>query len=207
MEGLQGILRGECYFRKTAGYLIPNAEIIAITVQNLHLTHREKEILNKLRISASNIEIARSLFISENRLRRIFIIFSKKIPLKIARRRCRGQTITSGVNSQKRTLLDCRRRHYACCRKPSGCWGGSSRTVDRSHRHLCRTRFYRAFSDKWESDYPGNLTINERPSARWGSWITITANQDVIYQTFFIPNEKRLRSERRFRAGTNRRSY
>lgn len=39
--------------------------------------------------------------------------------------------------------------------------------------------FYRAFSDKWESDYPGNLTINERPSARWGSWITITANQDV----------------------------
>ena len=38
--------------------------------------------------------------------------------------------------------------------------------------------FYRAFSDKWESDYPG-----------------------------FIPNEKRLRSERRFRTGTNRRSY
>ncbi|WP_333958655.1 CsgE family curli-type amyloid fiber assembly protein, partial [Escherichia coli] len=27
--------------------------------------------------------------------------------------------------------------------------------------------FYRAFSDKWESDYTGNLTINERPSARW----------------------------------------
>jgi hypothetical protein len=47
--------------------------------------------------------------------------------------------------------------------------------------------FYRAFSDKWESDYPGNLTINERPSARWGSWITITANQDVIYQTFLFP--------------------
>ncbi len=44
--------------------------------------------------------------------------------------------------------------------------------------------FYRAFSDKWESDYTGNLTINERPSARWGSWITITVNQDVIFQTF-----------------------
>lgn len=27
--------------------------------------------------------------------------------------------------------------------------------------------FYRAFSDKWESEYTGNLTINERPSARW----------------------------------------
>ena len=26
--------------------------------------------------------------------------------------------------------------------------------------------FYRAFSDKWESDYTGNLTINERPSAQ-----------------------------------------
>ncbi|MGM8921009.1 curli production assembly/transport protein CsgE [Enterobacter hormaechei] len=50
--------------------------------------------------------------------------------------------------------------------------------------------FYRAFSDKWESDYRGNLTINERPSARWGSWITITANQDVIYQTFLFPTKR-----------------
>ena len=50
--------------------------------------------------------------------------------------------------------------------------------------------FYRAFSDKRESDYPGNLTINERPSARWGSWITITANQDVIYQTFLFPTKR-----------------
>ena len=50
--------------------------------------------------------------------------------------------------------------------------------------------FYRAFSDKWESDYPGTLTINERPSARWGSWITITANQDVIYQTFLFPTKR-----------------
>ena len=44
-----------------------------------------------------------------------------------------------------------------------------------------------SFSDKWESDYTGNLTINERPSARWGSWITITVNQDVIFQTFLFP--------------------
>lgn len=47
--------------------------------------------------------------------------------------------------------------------------------------------FYRAFSDKWESSYTGNLTINERPSARWGSWITITVNQDLVYQTFLFP--------------------
>mgnify|MGYP000896036427 CR=1 FL=1 len=50
--------------------------------------------------------------------------------------------------------------------------------------------FYRAFSDKWESEYTGNLTINERPSARWGSWITITVNQDVIFQTFLFPTKK-----------------
>lgn len=63
--------------------------------------------------------------------------------------------------------------------------------------------FYRAFSDKWESEYTGNLTINERPSARWGSWITITVNQDVIFQTFYS-NEKRLRENRRLRISANR---
>ena len=50
--------------------------------------------------------------------------------------------------------------------------------------------FYRAFSDKWESDYTGNLSINERPSARWGSWITITVNQDVVFQTFLFPTKR-----------------
>ncbi|EAP2784737.1 curli production assembly/transport protein CsgE [Salmonella enterica] len=50
--------------------------------------------------------------------------------------------------------------------------------------------FYRAFSDKWESEYTGNLTINERPSARWGNWITITVNQGVIFQTFLFPMKR-----------------
>lgn len=50
--------------------------------------------------------------------------------------------------------------------------------------------FYRAFSDKWESSYTCNLTINERPSARWGSWITITAGQDVVYQAFLYPTKR-----------------
>ncbi|KFC09404.1 CsgE family curli production assembly/transport component [Trabulsiella guamensis ATCC 49490] len=50
--------------------------------------------------------------------------------------------------------------------------------------------FYRSFSDKWESEYKGNLTINERPSARWGSWITIAINQDVIFQTFLFPTRR-----------------
>jgi curli production assembly/transport component CsgE len=50
--------------------------------------------------------------------------------------------------------------------------------------------FYRAFSEKWESSFTGNLTINERPSARWGSWITITVGQDVIYQAFLFPSKR-----------------
>lgn len=50
--------------------------------------------------------------------------------------------------------------------------------------------FYRAFSDKWESTWTGNLTVNERPSARWGSWITITINQSVVYQTFMFPTRR-----------------
>lgn len=50
--------------------------------------------------------------------------------------------------------------------------------------------FYRAFSDKWESTWTGNLTINERPSARWGSWITITINQSVVYQAFLFPTRR-----------------
>ncbi|QOV65699.1 curli production assembly/transport protein CsgE [Kosakonia pseudosacchari] len=50
--------------------------------------------------------------------------------------------------------------------------------------------FYRAFSDKWESNWKGNLTINERPSARWGSWITIIVNQSVVYQTFLFPTHR-----------------
>jgi curli production assembly/transport component CsgE len=55
------------------------------------------------------------------------------------------------------------------------------------HTVIVRAQFLRAFSDKWDST--GNITINERPSARWGSWITITANQDVIYQTFLFPTK------------------
>ncbi|UAK18619.1 curli production assembly/transport protein CsgE [Kluyvera sp. CRP] len=47
--------------------------------------------------------------------------------------------------------------------------------------------FYRAFTEHWEEEYPGAITINERPSARWGSWITIKVDQDLLYQTFLFP--------------------
>ncbi|KAA0261067.1 curli production assembly/transport protein CsgE [Hafnia alvei] len=50
--------------------------------------------------------------------------------------------------------------------------------------------FYRDFSDNWEKEYPGTLTISERPSARWGSWITIKIEQDTVYQTFLFPNKR-----------------
>lgn len=47
--------------------------------------------------------------------------------------------------------------------------------------------FYRSFTDKWASTTRENISINERPSARWGSWITITVNQDILFQTFLFP--------------------
>lgn len=50
--------------------------------------------------------------------------------------------------------------------------------------------FYREFTDHWEEEYPGSITINERPSARWGSWIIIKVDQDVLYQTFLFPNKR-----------------
>lgn len=79
-EGIKSVIKGECFFSQgVASYLIS---------QSLHyryhspeatgLTHREKEILNKLRAGASNTEIAKLLFISENTVKRIFIIYLRK---------------------------------------------------------------------------------------------------------------------------------
>ena len=48
--------------------------------------------------------------------------------------------------------------------------------------------FYRSFTAKWEQNYPETITISERPSARWGSWITIRIGQDTLYQTLLFPN-------------------
>ncbi|ALB62365.1 Curli production assembly/transport component CsgE [Cronobacter condimenti 1330] len=50
--------------------------------------------------------------------------------------------------------------------------------------------FYRDFAEKWDTPFDGNLSVNEKPSARWGSWITITLDQDVIYQTFLFPSRR-----------------
>lgn len=78
------------------------------------------------------------------------------------------------------------------------CASGSARAVEVEIPGLLTDRtvssvghdFYRAFSDRWESSFTGNLTINERPSARWGSWITITVDQDILYQAFLFPTKR-----------------
>ena len=50
--------------------------------------------------------------------------------------------------------------------------------------------FYRGFTDRWEKTYPETITISERPSARWGSWISIKIGQDTLYQTLLFPNRR-----------------
>ncbi|WP_431221866.1 CsgE family curli-type amyloid fiber assembly protein [Serratia sp. L9] len=47
-------------------------------------------------------------------------------------------------------------------------------------------KFSRDFSDRW-IDPTANLTITEKPSARWGSIMTIRAGQDILYQTIIFP--------------------
>ena len=50
--------------------------------------------------------------------------------------------------------------------------------------------FYRGFTDKWDRNYPETITISERPSARWGSWISVKIGQDTLYQTLLFPNRR-----------------
>lgn len=55
--------------------------------------------------------------------------------------------------------------------------------------------FYRGFTDRWEKTYPETITISERPSARWGSWISIKIGQDTLYQTLLFPNRRNFNKE------------
>jgi Curli assembly protein CsgE. len=47
-------------------------------------------------------------------------------------------------------------------------------------------KFCRDFSEHW-TDTKINLTIIERPSARWGSIMTIRYNQNIVFQTIVSP--------------------
>lgn len=84
VEGIKNVIRGECYFsQEFANYLLTQSG----TFRQIHgeassLTHREKEILNKLRVGASNTEIARLLFISENTVKTHLYKLFKKISVK-----------------------------------------------------------------------------------------------------------------------------
>lgn len=84
VDGLLSVQRGECYFsQKLASYLITHSGNYRYNSSEAALlTHREKEIFNKLRIGASNNEIARSLFISENTVKTHLYNLFKKISVK-----------------------------------------------------------------------------------------------------------------------------
>jgi LuxR family transcriptional regulator of csgAB operon len=84
IEGIRGVMDGECYFsQKLASYLINHSGNYRFySAESSLLTHREKEILNKLRIGASNNEIAQSLFISENTVKTHLYNLFKKIAVK-----------------------------------------------------------------------------------------------------------------------------
>lgn len=83
IEGIESILRGERGFSgKLAGYLLSPAHTDKAARDTSLLTQREKEILDKLKIGASNNEIARSLFISENTVKTHLYNLFRKISVK-----------------------------------------------------------------------------------------------------------------------------
>ncbi len=83
-EGIESVVRGECYFaQRFASYLInQSGQHGYINHENSGITQRESEILNKLRMGASNVEIARLLFISENTVKTHLYNLFRKIAVK-----------------------------------------------------------------------------------------------------------------------------
>ncbi|TPG63330.1 biofilm master transcriptional regulator CsgD [Ewingella americana] len=84
VEGINSVIHGECYFTQGfASYLISQSgQYRYLNYEESGLTHREKEILNKLRVGASNTEIARLLFISENTVKTHLYNLFRKISVK-----------------------------------------------------------------------------------------------------------------------------
>ena len=79
IEGVKAVLNGE----QTAELSVMHpamyaAEHVSTPAENLPLTERECEILNELRCGATNMDIARALFISENTVRtHLYNVFRK----------------------------------------------------------------------------------------------------------------------------------
>lgn len=84
VEGIESVARGECYFApRFASYLInQSGQNRFINHEHSGITQRESEILNKLRMGASNVEIARLLFISENTVKTHLYNLFRKIAVK-----------------------------------------------------------------------------------------------------------------------------
>ncbi|MGH8389222.1 MAG: curli production assembly/transport protein CsgE [Pseudomonas sp.] len=57
--------------------------------------------------------------------------------------------------------------------------------------------FYYSFSERLRATSPMdfNLVVRERPSARWGSLVTVDFQQRTIYRRFLPPNTVELKDE------------
>jgi len=57
--------------------------------------------------------------------------------------------------------------------------------------------FYYAFSERLRATSPMdfNLVVRERPSARWGSLVTVEYQQRMVYRRFLAPNTTELKDE------------
>ena len=83
IEGIRNVRVGGCHFpHDLTSYLINQSGSYRYHDDTSGLTQREKDILNKLRMGASNIEIARLLFISENTVKTHLYNLFRKIAVK-----------------------------------------------------------------------------------------------------------------------------
>ncbi|MHC8326216.1 curli production assembly/transport protein CsgE [Pseudomonas sp. LB1P83] len=57
--------------------------------------------------------------------------------------------------------------------------------------------FYYSFSERLRATSPMdfNLVVRERPSARWGSLVTVEYQQRLVYRRFLPPNTVELKDE------------
>jgi curli production assembly/transport component CsgE len=57
--------------------------------------------------------------------------------------------------------------------------------------------FYYSFSERLRATSPMdfNLVVRERPSARWGSLVTVEFRQRLVYRRFLPPNTVELKDE------------
>lgn len=84
IEGIRNVCRGgNCFPKEISSYVMQQLSFIRpIWNKSPELTHREKEILNKLMLGASNVEIANLLFISENTVKTHIYNLFRKISVK-----------------------------------------------------------------------------------------------------------------------------